>query len=717
MGEETTLVEGTKNNGYSTTDMKENHDADPQQIEKTVEFERTIVTENGATTSPLSEKPEGINTSKDIQPPLPTQPKPQTTSIATTTPTNNTATVPPLPTSAPPLPIGDVPIPTSNGPITTSNDDPTTEEVPAPPTNTVQPEPQTTGSILAPIRPSLRGTYTTSETGTGKWEGKWGMDDSAFQEGGITSSFYYESNVVSTEEEPMNKLKIRNAILSGHFMLGSTVPGKPPTKHVEKDVLFEFTDNPEAGEGVLKVAGSGSNAFGSFSLDGKYVVSTGELSVYRTYTGPPVKNSRGRKPKKSSRAKRPRPETAGTVSKPPILPSNNGPAKGKRVGEKKILNTLTSVPTVSERTGRIRRTPSHLVEDAEEYLDSTDDLGQIKAVVRNLLNNDKEGWFSVPVDAEALGILNYHEIIKHPMDLGTIMNNFDASKYKTQEEVVENIRLVFNNATAFNPKGHPVHRVAAQHLKLFENEYKKLLKKQNSKAVKQKQKKIEQEKAKAEKVAGSGGDGRRKRPAKEPNGKAKAVKHNIFSSSDDDDDNEEDEESDDDFEKQRKKRKKQKKLEKKKKKKSKSAPGSEPAEMKMLRKQVEMMNKQIEMMQQMQQNQMMSMQMQMNNSSMQQPVASPPSSVQQKPKKKKDVPLSYQEKRQLGQDIHKLPGELIQGVITIIEESGAPMGQEGDEVELDIEALDTPALRKLQIYVKKALKRAKKTENIDSLVM
>jgi len=543
------------------------------------------------------------------------------------------------------------------------------------------------------------------------------MDDSAFQEGGITSSFYYESNVVSTEEEPMNKLKIRNAILSGHFMLGSTVPGKPPTKHVEKDVLFEFTDNPEAGEGVLKVAGSGSNAFGSFSLDGKYVVSTGELSVYRTYTGPPVKNSRGRKPKKSSRAKRPRPETAGTVSKPPILPSNNGPAKGKRVGEKKILNTLTSVPTVSERTGRIRRTPSHLVEDAEEYLDSTDDLGQIKAVVRNLLNNDKEGWFSVPVDAEALGILNYHEIIKHPMDLGTIMNNFDASKYKTQEEVVENIRLVFNNATAFNPKGHPVHRVAAQHLKLFENEYKKLLKKQNSKAVKQKQKKIEQEKAKAEKVAGSGGDGRRKRPAKEPNGKAKAVKHNIFSSSDDDDDNEEDEESDDDFEKQRKKRKKQKKLEKKKKKKSKSAPGSEPAEMKMLRKQVEMMNKQIEMMQQMQQNQMMSMQMQMNNSSMQQPVASPPSSVQQKPKKKKDVPLSYQEKRQLGQDIHKLPGELIQGVITIIEESGAPMGQEGDEVELDIEALDTPALRKLQIYVKKALKRAKKTENIDSLVM
>merc|ERR1712176_320072 len=100
---------------------------------------------------------------------------------------------------------------------------------------------------------------------------------------------------------------------------------------------------------------------------------------------------------------------------------------------------------------------------------------------------------------------------------------------------------------------------------------------------------------------------------------------------------------------------------------------------------------------QMQQQSMMNMQM-MGNAGIgmggQQTIAAPP--------KKKEMPLSYQEKRALGQDIHKLPGDKIQGVISIIEESGAPMGQEGDEVELDIEALDTPALRRLQVYVRKA---------------
>jgi len=45
---------------------------------------------------------------------------------------------------------------------------------------------------------------------------------------------------------------------------------------------------------------------------------------------------------------------------------------------------------------------------------------------------------------------------------------------------------------------------------------------------------------------------------------------------------------------------------------------------------------------------------------------------------------------------------------------------EGDEVELDIEALDTPALKKLQKYVRKCLTKArsKKTkEDINSMII
>jgi len=759
MGEETQVVTSTTNGFPHGTKANLNGD---QPIEKTVEFERTLITENGtvtvtktldagdapAVTAPVVENeqnvrntmetsnqpPEsGLDSSKQVEPqsglsstnvpanpPLPSAPppaKPMQT-IAATPPVEKDNNMEVVPTSAatnqPPLPSGTPP--TSSKESENDTTPPTAAANNSDASSAKNSEAVSKPAASAVIRPSLRGKYSVSDDGSGVWEGRWGMDDKAFSEGGITSPFSYTSEVL--EAEASNSLNIRSAVFSGYFMLGSSIPGKQPTKHVEKGIKFEFKDSTELGDGVLKVAGTGSNAFGSFELDGRFVVSSGEMNVYRSYTGPPVKNQRGRKSKKNSgagRPKRPRAEVTAGVAKPPVG------VKGKRPGEKRLAALFNSLPTVSERTGRIRRAPSHLVEDTLDSPDAGDKLGQMKLVVRNLLANDKEGWFSVPVDPKALGILNYFDIIKKPMDLGTIKDKLESSDYESQEEVVEDIRLVFNNACTFNPKGHPVHRVAAQHLKLFENEFKKLLRKQNSKAKaklsKQKQKK---EKAKEDK-AGSGGDGRRKRPAKEINGakstassRKSAVKHSIFSSSDDDDDNEEDDDSDDDFEKERRKRKKQKKQKRREAKKRKSS--GEPAEMKMLRKQVEMMNKQIAMMQKMQENQMA---FQMNSAAMQhsiEPQSSRSPATVSKPKKK-EVPLSYQEKRQLGQDIHKLPGDKIQGVISIIEECGAPMGQEGDEVELDIEALDTPALRKLQVYVRKALKRTKKSSNIDSLVM
>lgn len=639
MGEETTLVPA----GDQENQM---------EIEKTVQFERTIIGENG------SDPPQAEQISK-----------PST----------------PEPVAAPPAPA----------------------PAPAP------------ASILAPapIRPSLRGTFTRTDDGTGKWEGRWGMDDNAFQPGGITSPFTYTSENADLEEAAGNSHGVGASYFTGHFMMGS-VSGKPPTKHVEKDVLFKFTDDSSLGEGRLKVLGEGSNQFGSFSLDGTYSVESGELICYRTYTGPPQKKSAARrggsKRGAGARQKRPRPTATAPSGKTP---------SGKRVTAAKNVSAIPSAGStnVSERTGRIRRTPSHFLEDTLDAPSATGDLADMKIIIQNLLSQDKEGWFSVPVDAEALGLTNYHQIITNPMDIGTIKTKFETNQYTTQDEVVNDIRLVFSNATLFNPKGHPVNRVAAQHLKIFESEYKKLVRKQNSKAKKTK-KAVKVDKPKVEKekqpTSGSGGDGRRKRPGAQ-NGSSKSkksVKQNIFSSSDDDDDDEEDEESDDDYERERKKRKKQKKKEKPKKESRKSKSRSEePAEMKVLRKQVEMMNKQIEMMQQMQQQSMMNM-MQMN----QQQVAAPEkvrSPAATAPPKKKEVPLSYQEKRQLGQDIHKLPGDKIGGVISIIEESGAPMGQEGDEVELDIEALDTPALRRLQVYVRKALKRSNKNRNVDSLVM
>jgi hypothetical protein len=70
--------------------------------------------------------------------------------------------------------------------------------------------------------------------------------------------------------------------------------------------------------------------------------------------------------------------------------------------------------------------------------------------------------------------------------------------------------------------------------------------------------------------------------------------------------------------------------------------------------------------------------------------------------------IVQQEKRQLGQDIHKLPEDRVHRVIDIINESGCQMGGNDEEVEIDIEKLDTATLRSLQKYVREILRQEKK---------
>ena len=71
--------------------------------------------------------------------------------------------------------------------------------------------------------------------------------------------------------------------------------------------------------------------------------------------------------------------------------------------------------------------------------------------------------------------------------------------------------------------------------------------------------------------------------------------------------------------------------------------------------------------------------------------------------------LSYQEKRALGQDINNLPADKVQRVLDIIAESGSQMlGEGAEEVEIDIEKLDTATLKSLQKYVREVLRTEKK---------
>ncbi|XP_062097013.1 transcription factor GTE4-like [Humulus lupulus] len=88
------------------------------------------------------------------------------------------------------------------------------------------------------------------------------------------------------------------------------------------------------------------------------------------------------------------------------------------------------------------------------------------------LMKHKFGWvFNVPVDVKGLGLLDYNSIIKHPMDLGTVKTRLNKTLYKSPLEFAEDVRLTFNNAMLYNPKGQDVHSMAEQLLKIFEDKW------------------------------------------------------------------------------------------------------------------------------------------------------------------------------------------------------------------------------------------------------
>lgn len=66
--------------------------------------------------------------------------------------------------------------------------------------------------------------------------------------------------------------------------------------------------------------------------------------------------------------------------------------------------------------------------------------------------------FRSPVDPIALGIPDYQDIIKKPMDLGTIEKKLRKGEYSDPWEYVDDVWLMFDNAWLYNRKTSRVYR-------------------------------------------------------------------------------------------------------------------------------------------------------------------------------------------------------------------------------------------------------------------
>ena len=98
-------------------------------------------------------------------------------------------------------------------------------------------------------------------------------------------------------------------------------------------------------------------------------------------------------------------------------------------------------------------------------------MRKCKTVINQLLKHEYAWVFSVPVDPVALQLHNYFDVIKNPMDLGTVKKNLDQNKYQTKEEFAADVRLVFDNAQLYNAPDHDVYLMAGKMRDEFELKY------------------------------------------------------------------------------------------------------------------------------------------------------------------------------------------------------------------------------------------------------
>ena len=92
------------------------------------------------------------------------------------------------------------------------------------------------------------------------------------------------------------------------------------------------------------------------------------------------------------------------------------------------------------------------------------------------LQNHEHGWvFAAPFNPVELGIDDYFDVIKKPMDLGTIGKKLDQGIYHSFDDFRSDVQLTFENAMKYNEEQTTVHKMAKVLKEKFDLDYNKML--------------------------------------------------------------------------------------------------------------------------------------------------------------------------------------------------------------------------------------------------
>ncbi|KAL9686527.1 hypothetical protein QQ045_023987 [Rhodiola kirilowii] len=262
------------------------------------------------------------------------------------------------------------------------------------------------------------------------------------------------------------------------------------------------------------------------------------------------------------------------------------------------------------------------------------------------LMKHKQGWiFNAPVDAVGMGLHDYFQIVKNPMDLGTIKTKMGKGLYTTPMEFAADVRLTFKNALLYNPKGHDVYLIAEQLLAYFEGMFRSVSEKYQEEQHQQQPLRERQKFVPIDEIPESSWNNNKQ--VKMPE-KVKKVQENVV-----------------------------KKLER--------PPHPSPVSSNLVSRPPPLVQSPVP--------------------TPSPKTASPVKSVVKKkqPKPKAKDPnkreMSMEEKHKLGVALQSLPEEKMAQVVQIIKKRNGHLTEVGDEIELDIEAVDKETLWELDRFV------------------
>ena len=100
---------------------------------------------------------------------------------------------------------------------------------------------------------------------------------------------------------------------------------------------------------------------------------------------------------------------------------------------------------------------------------------QVKSLIDSIENDRNAEPFMAPVEWEGkyprtsvsvltniaieMGLLDYPQIVKSPMDLGTVKENLMSAKYSTYEDVFNDIQLIWDNCKLYNMMGSEIYKI------------------------------------------------------------------------------------------------------------------------------------------------------------------------------------------------------------------------------------------------------------------